>query len=98
MMVVVADAVLESGRRAGRLNASNDPTNDQDRQRVVHRLQRDGADFGSDSLGHRISRGMRLARYSAQDRQSLCRDLDTALSKKVRRLGGHSGMLDQILE
>jgi hypothetical protein len=98
MVMVVADAILESSRRTGRLNASNNATDDQDCQRVVHRLQRDGADFRSDNLGDRISGGMRLTRDGAQDRQALRRYLDSALSKQVRRVGDHIAILDQILE
>jgi hypothetical protein len=59
--VVVADPILEASRGSGRLNAPEQPFGYQDAKRVVHRLERDGADFGPDGFGHRIRRDVRLA-------------------------------------
>jgi len=97
-MMVVVDAILVASRRTRRLNAPDQTFGDQHTKRVVHRLKRDGADLGPDDLGNHVSSDVGLTRYGAQDSQSLRRNLDTALSKEVRRVGNHDGMLDQILE
>jgi hypothetical protein len=98
MMMVVADAILEAGRRAGRLNAPDQAFGDQDAEGVVHRLQRDGADFSPDDLGHAVGRDVGLARDRLKDGQSLRRHLDTALPKEVGRVSGHGLRIDQFFE
>jgi hypothetical protein len=90
MMVVVADAILVAGRRAGRLNAPEQTLGDQDGKRVVHRLKRDGADFGPDHLGDAVGGGVRLRRDGPQDRQSLRGDLNPAAAKKICLVGSHA--------
>ena len=90
MMVVVSDAGLEASRRAGRLNAPDDAFTDQDAERVVHRLERDGPNLGPDGLGHGVGGDVGLTRDCPQDRQSLGRHLDTALPKEISRRSGHA--------
>ena len=89
MVVVVADAILEASRRSGRLNAPDEALGDQDAERVVDRLQRDGADLGPDDLGHGVGRDVRLSRDRPQDGQSLGGDLNAALAKAARRVSDH---------
>lgn len=45
MVVVVINPILEEGRRPGRLDPPDEADVNQDRQRVVHRLARNGADL-----------------------------------------------------
>jgi hypothetical protein len=90
MVMVVADPVLEARRRPGRLDAPDQALGDQQPKRVVHRLQRDGADFSSDGIGHGIGGDVRLSRYRPQHRQALGGDLNTALPKDVCRDAGHA--------
>jgi hypothetical protein len=98
MVVVVADPILESGRRSGGLNAPDQALGDQNAEGVVHRLERDGTDLGPDDLGHGVGRDVGLTRYRLQDSQSLGRHLDTALPKEVGRGRGHAVMVDQLFE
>jgi len=60
MVMVVADSVLESRGRSGGLNAPDQMLGDQDAERVVHRLERDGADLGPHGFGDRIGRDVGL--------------------------------------
>ncbi len=89
MVMVVSDPILEACGRPRRLNAPDDAFGDQEGERVVHRLERDGADFGPDSFGNAFRCNVRLIRHDSQDRQSLGRDLNTALTKQVSRVGCH---------
>jgi len=98
MVVVVADAILEAGRRPGGLNAPDEAGGDQDPERVVHRLERDRPDLGPDDHGRFVGRGMRPTRDRSEDRQSLGRDLDTALPKEVSGGNGHDQTIDQIVD
>jgi len=82
MVVVIADPTLEPRRRSCGLNAPNQAFADQDAERVVHRLQRNGADFGSHSVRDRVGGDVRLTRYGAQNGQSLRRHLNTTLAKE----------------
>jgi len=56
MVMVVAYPILEARRRPGWLNAPDQTLSNQDGQRVVDRLERDGPDFGPDRLGHYLRR------------------------------------------
>ena len=67
MMVVVAHPILEASRRAGRLNAPDQPLGDQDAQRVIHRLERDGADLGPHGLAYCVGRDVGLTRDGPQN-------------------------------
>jgi hypothetical protein len=89
MVVIVADAILVACRRAGRLNAPDQARGGEKRQRVVHGLQRDGADLGSDDLGHVVGRDVRLTADCAKDSQSLGGHLDAALTKNAGLIRGH---------
>jgi hypothetical protein len=90
MVVIVADAILEASRRPGRLNAPDEASCDEDAEGVVHRLERNGTDFGSDDFAHTLGRDVRLARYCSQHSQSLGRDLNTTLTKEVSGIVGHA--------
>jgi hypothetical protein len=98
MVMVVADPILEPGWRSGGLNAPDEALDNQDAEGVVHRLERDGPDLAPDNLGHAIGRDVGLARYRPQDRQSLGRDLNAALTEKVCGIAGHAERLDQLLD
>jgi hypothetical protein len=98
MMVVVADPILETGRCPGGLNAPEETFGDQDSERVVHRLERDNADLGSDDLGHAVGRDVGLTLHRAQDSQSLRSHLNAALPKQVRRVGCHVKSVDQAFD
>jgi len=98
MVMVVADAILEAGRRAGRLNPPKEAFSDQNTERVVHRLQRDSPNLGPDHLGHAVGRDVGPGRYRPQDSQSLGRYLDTALPKEISRVSGHTVSVDQIVD
>jgi hypothetical protein len=98
MVVVVTDPILEASRRSSRLNAPDEANGYQDAKSVVHRLQRDGTDLGPGDLGHAIGRDVGLTRYRPQDRQSLGRDLNTAVTKEGCRVRGHAGRVDQTLD
>jgi hypothetical protein len=97
MVVVVADAILEAGRRPRGLNAPDEAFGDQDAEGVIHRLERDGSDLGPGDLGHLVSRDVRAARKRPQDSQSLGRDLDAVLPEEVSRVSCHADTIDQIL-
>ena len=86
MVVVVADPILETGRGSSGLNATDKTRADEDAQRVVHRLERDGADFGPDGLANRVGGNVWLTGNRSQNRQSLRRDLNTVLTKEISRV------------
>ena len=86
MVMVVADTVLEASRRSRRLNATNQTLRDEQGQRVVDRLQRDGADFRAHDVGHGIGGDVWLRRHRAEHSQSLRRDLNATLTEKFGRL------------
>jgi len=94
-MMVVSDPILESRRRTGRLNAPDEALSDQDVERVIHRLERDGTDLCPDGLGHTVRRNVRLIRHGSQDGQPLGGDLNAALPKEFSRVDGQAVMLDQ---
>jgi hypothetical protein len=98
MVVVVADAILEPSRRSRRLNASDQAFGNQNAKRVVHRLQRDGADLGADDVSDALSRDVRLTGDRAQDGESLRGDVDAALTKQFSRVDGHRWRAYQIFE
>jgi hypothetical protein len=88
VVVVVADAILETRRRSGGLNTPDEAFADQNAERVVHRLKRDGPDVGPDNRGHGVGGGMGLTRHGPQDSESLGRDLNPALTKTLGLIGG----------
>jgi hypothetical protein len=82
MVMVVANPVFEPGRRPGRLNAANEALSDQQAERVVYRLQRDGADVGPDRVGNAVRCDMWLTGHRPQNRQALSRDLNAAVRSR----------------
>jgi hypothetical protein len=98
VVVVVADPILEARWRASGLNAPDETFVDEEGERVVHRLERDGADLGPGHLGRTLGRDVRVRRDRSQDRQSLGRHLDAALAKEGCRVGGHAGRLNQLFD
>ena len=86
MVVVVADSILESRRRPGWLNAPEEPFGNQDAERVVYRLERDGTDLGPNGIGHAVSGDVRPTRDGPQHSQPLSRYLNTALPEEVCRV------------
>ena len=98
MMMVVADPILESCRRSGRLDAADQPLGDQQAEGVVDRLQGDGADLGPDGLGDAIGGDMGLTGHGTQDRNPLRGHLDAAFTQEDCRICRHRRRLAQILE
>jgi len=98
MMMVVADAILVACGRSRWLNASDEVRCDQDIKCVVHRLQRNRADFCANGARDDIRRDVRSPGDRAEHRNSLSCHLYSALSKRVRRITEHSCIVDQILE
>jgi len=90
MMVVVADAIFEAGWRADRLDSPKQPFLGQQAERVVNGLAGDGADLGPHHFGHAVGGDVGLTSDGTQDGQSLGRDLDAVLTKKIGRVGGHA--------
>ena len=90
MVMVVADAGLEAGGRAHRLDAAEQPLLGQQAEGVVDRLTGDRADLGPHHFGHAVGGDVGLAGDRTQDGQSLRRDLDAVLSEKIGRVGRHA--------
>jgi hypothetical protein len=99
MVVVVTDPILVTGRRPGGLDASDEALVGQDPEGVEHRLARNGTDVGPYDLGDVDRRAVRSTGHRPQDCQTLGRDLDTVLAKKVSwsdgRLQGHGHIIYQ---
>ena len=89
VMVVVADAGFEAGRRTCWLDATEDALANEQRERVVDRLKRDCADLGPDHRRYDVRCGMRMCRDRAQDRDALRGDLDAVKTKEISRIVGH---------
>ena len=89
VVVVITDPILEPGWRAGGLDAANQAFGDQEVQRVVHRLERDGADLGPDDLGYSIGGDVGGAADCAEDRQTLSGDLNAPCAKERRLIRSH---------
>jgi hypothetical protein len=97
VVVVIADSILEASRRPGGLNAADQSFGHQDGERVVHRLERDGADLGPDDLGHDVGRDVGLTGDRSQHRQPLSGDLNAAFAEEVCRVNCHAGKSRSIL-
>jgi hypothetical protein len=80
------------------LNASDEAFADQHAEGVVYRLERDGTDLCPGDLGHPVGGDVRVTRDGTQDSQTLGRDLNSALTKKICRIGGHRERIDQNFE
>lgn len=90
MVMIVADAILETGWGTRWLNPPDEPLLGKQSQRVVHRLSRNGADLRTNFFGDVIRRRMGFARNGTQHGDSLCRDLQTMFSKKMSVITGHN--------
>jgi hypothetical protein len=90
MMVIVADAIFETGGRPHWLDAPQEPLLGQQAEGVVDRLAGDGADLGSHHFSHAVGGDVRLPSDSTQDGQTLGRDLDAVLTKKIGLVGRHA--------
>ena len=82
MVVVVAHAGLVAGRRSGGLDASEQARGDEDRERVVHRLSRDGTDLGPYDLVDVVRGAVRSFGHRPENRQPLGRDPQTVPAEK----------------
>jgi hypothetical protein len=98
VVVVVAHPILEPRRRPGGLDAPDEAFGGQNGEGVVHRLQRNGTDLGPNDSGDRIGGDVRRTRDGPQNSQTLRRDLNTSLAKKLRRVRGHRDTIDHDLE
>ena len=79
VVVVVADAVLVPGRRAGGLDAPEQPLLGERPEHVVHRLARDGAERGPHDLLDLVGGAVRRGVHRPQHRDALRRHLQPAL-------------------
>jgi hypothetical protein len=61
MVMVIADTILETRRRARRLYASDELLGDENVEGIVDRLQRDRADLTANHHGYPIGRDVWLA-------------------------------------
>ncbi len=91
MVVVVANAILESRRRPGGLDAAEKSSVHQHGKRVVHRLERDGANLTPDEVGNRVRRDVGMTRHRAEHGQSLGGYLDAALAQELGGAVRHAG-------
>jgi hypothetical protein len=98
MVVVVADAGLETRRRAGGLDPPDEAFRDKQTERVVDRLLRDRSDLGPDDLGHAIDGCVRVARDRPKNGQSLRRYLNAAHAKELGRFAVHVVSIIQQVE
>jgi hypothetical protein len=96
--MVVADPIFVERRRPGGLNAPEQTLGDEHAERVVDRLEGDGADLGPDDLGGGFSGEVRLARYGPHHSQALGGHLDAALTKLGGGVESHGGRAYQSLE
>jgi len=83
MVVVVADAILVKGGRAGRLNAPDETLPGQNPKGVVNGLARDGTDLGAHGPGDGVRRAVGSARDRTQDGEALGRHGDAVAAKDV---------------
>jgi hypothetical protein len=96
MVMVVANASFEAGRRSCGLNTSNEALGVQNSETVVHRLKRDRADLLPDGLRHGVGGDVGPTGNGPQNRQSLGGYLNAALPKKLRWIDSHAKMLSDI--
>jgi len=98
MVMVVADTIFETRRRARGLNPPDEPLRGEDGECVVDRLHRDGADFGTDGFGDGVRGDVWMTRNRSQHGQTLSRDLNPVLAEKVCCVRAHCRLQYQILE
>lgn len=91
MVVVVIDAIfVASGRTCG-LDPANEASIGQGSEGVVDGLPRDRPDLGSHERFDVVGGAMRRARHRSEDRQPLCRHLDSTCTKQLGWIGGPIG-------
>jgi len=93
MVMVVADSILVQRRRAGRLDAPDDALFGEYGEGVVHRLTRDGADFGAHILGKVLRPAVGSLRNRTQHCEPLCCDLEAVIAKDRGEIATHSRRL-----
>ena len=91
-MMVVADAILESSGRAGRLNPTDEALVDEKRERVIDRLERNRADLVPDDVGNHVRRDVRPIGNRSKHRQPLRGDLDAAPPQEFGRISMHAAV------
>ena len=82
VVVVIADPALVATRRARRLDPADQVLVDEDAERVIDRLPRDGAELGAHDVAQLVGCGMWVLRNGAHDRESLSGDLDAVLAQE----------------
>jgi hypothetical protein len=98
MVVVVTDPILIAGRRTGRLDAPDVTLLGEDFEGVVYSLSRNGTDFGTNVTCDVFRRAGGPTRHSPEYGQTLGRDLDTVLAKKVNWIIRHKYIIGQIMD
>ena len=83
VMMVVTDAILIPGRRAGGLDAAYQVLLDKRREGVVHRLTRYGPDVRPNIVCQFVCRGVGMGRYGAHGCEPLSRHLDAVLTQLI---------------
>ena len=83
MVVVVADTVLISGRRAWGLDAAYQVLLDEGGERVVHRLTRYRAEDRPHGIGQFVCCCVGVGRYRAHRCQTLCGYLHAVLTQLI---------------
>lgn len=89
VMMIVADAVFETGRRTGRLDSTNEVLFDEYAERVVDRLAGDCADDVAHVVGELIGGAMAARRYCVHDGEPLGGHLHAVAAKKLFDLTTH---------
>ena len=90
MVMVVADAILVTGRRTGGLDASDDPVLGERCKRVVDGLERDRPDLRPYSSIDVSGSAVRSFGHGAQNSEALGRDLHAAFVKQSSLVEGFS--------
>ena len=96
MVMIVANSILVKRRRSGGLDAPEQTLGDEHAERVVDRLEGDGADLGPDDLGRGFSGDVRLTTHRSHDGQPLGGDLDAALTKQGGGVESHGKSLSNL--
>lgn len=81
VVVMIPDPIFVAGRRTGRLDAPDEALLNQEAERVVNRLARDGSDIGTHILGDGVCRAVGATRNRSQHGQALGCNLDAAFAE-----------------
>src|SRR6056297_2603674 len=87
VVMVVVGTVLVARHGPGGLDPSQEALVDEDCQRVVDRLSRDGADAGPDTIDDLVGGRVRAIGNDPHDREPLGRDLHTAPPEELLDIG-----------